>query len=237
MQRILTLQHVWENPGGYVNEILQEHGLPYDVVHVEAEPVPDPADYAAIVAFGGPQHVYDDAAYPYFAQEKALIRKAVELDIPYLGICLGGQLLASMLGSSVHRHSVTEIGFFDVAFTEEGKKDPLYAGLPGYQKVFHWHEDVFDLPAGAVQLATNENVKNQAFRYGKRAYGLQYHIEVNPEMMDTWLHYPDFAKEIIDTIGSDAYHALERESITQQAAYRAHTRMMFENFLRIGELI
>jgi GMP synthase-like glutamine amidotransferase len=222
---------------GYLGELLQEHNISYDLVDVETDPIPDSTPYHALIVFGGFQHANDDHKYPYFFQEKILLRRAIEQDKPFLGICLGGQLLAHVLGAAVKRHSMTEIGFFDVPFTDEGQKDPLYEGLPGYQKVFQWHEDTFDLPAGAVRLATNHNTENQAFRFGRHAYGLQYHIELNPQMLDTWLHYPAFKQDIINTLGAEAYDTLEREQAAQYPVYRAHTRIMFENFLRISKLL
>ncbi len=211
MKRVLALQHVWECPTGALGEILQEHGIDCDTVNVEEEALPDPGVYDAIIAFGGSQHVYQEEKHPYFMQEKGLIRSAVEQDIPYLGICLGGQL--------------------------HGRKDPLFAGLPGYQKVFHWHEDAFDIPAGGILLATSETTENQAFRYGRCAYGLQYHIELNPDLLDLWLGHPEFKQSIIDIVGIDAYSNIERERHTHYVTYREHTRIMFENFLRIGRLI
>jgi GMP synthase (glutamine-hydrolysing) len=235
MKRALVILHVWDNPAGYVGEILQEHHIAYDAVNVEEKPLPDLTTYDAIVALGGPQHVYEEEKYPYFAQEKTLLRGVIEQDIPYLGICLGGQLLAGALGGAVKRHTTAEFGYVDVQLTGKGKRDPLYRGLPGYQKVFQWHEDTFDLPAGAVLLASNEHTTNQAFRYGRRCYGLQYHIEINPELLDLWLSIA--RQEIIDSFGSEAYHALERSRPTQQPLYHTHTRLMFENFLRISELI
>jgi GMP synthase (glutamine-hydrolysing) len=235
MKRVLVIIHVWDNPAGYLGEILQEHGITYDVLNAEEKPLPDLTAYNAIVALGGPQHIYEEDRYPYFVQEKTLLRHVIEQDIPYLGVCLGGQLLAGALGSTVKRNTTTEFGFVDVQFTEEGKRDALYQGLPGYQKVFQWHEDTFDLPAGAVLLASNEHTTNQAFRYGRRCYGLQYHIEVDPEMLDLWLSLGK--KEIINTVGIETLHELERSRETQQSIYRSHTRIMFENFLRISELI
>src|SRR5260370_1029739 len=174
MRRVLILQHDWAVHKGYIGDILAEHDIVYDVVDVAKETLPDPTIYAAIIALGGTQHVYESDEYPYFTQEKAMIRLAVEQDIPFLGICLGSQLLASALGAVVKKHTTPEIGFFEVPFTGEGETDPLYKGLSGYQKVFHWHGDTFDLPSGAVLLATNEHTKNQAFRYGHCAYGVQY---------------------------------------------------------------
>jgi len=237
MKRVLALQHVWESPTGALGEILQEHGIDCDTVNVEEEALPDPGVYDAIIAFGGSQHVYQEEKHPYFMQEKGLIRSAVEQDIPYLGICLGGQLLADTLGGMVKQHTMAEIGFFEIPLTEDGRKDPLFAGLPGYQKVFHWHEDAFDIPAGGILLATSETTENQAFRYGRCAYGLQYHIELNPDLLDLWLGHPEFKQSIIDTVGIDAYSNIERERHTHYVTYREHTRIMFENFLRIGRLI
>ena len=158
----------------------------------------------------------------------------VERDIPYLGICLGGQLLASALEAPVTRHHMTEIGFYEVQLTDEGKNDPLFQGLPGYQQVIHWHEDTFGLPHGAVRLATSENTVNQAFRFGRRAYGLQFHIEVTPDIFDIWFRCPDF-KEIIDrTLGPRALETIERDWLTRYPIYRSHSRTLFENFLKIS---
>lgn len=237
MRKVLILQHVWENSTGYVGEILRKHAIAYDLVNVEIEPVPDPGAYEAVIAFGGSQHVYDEHKHPYFTQEKAMIHQAVEQDIPYLGICLGGQLLADVLEKgTVRRHTMKEIGFYDIALTEEGKKDRLYAGLPGYQKVFHWHEDVFDLPPGATLLATNEYAKNQAFRY-RNAYGLQYHIEIDPEMLDTWLYHPDLQPESSERQEIEAFQTIEHTRDQHFPLYQEHTSIMFENFLKICELI
>jgi GMP synthase (glutamine-hydrolysing) len=237
MKRILALQHAWECPTGTLGEILQERSIVCEILNVEEERIPAPDGYDAIIALGGPQHVYEADKYPYFAPEKELIRTAIEQDIPFLGICLGGQLLADTLGSAIRLHDTTEIGFFAVPLTIDGMQDPLFAGLPGYQTVFHWHEDIFDLPAEGTLLATSETTTNQAFRYGQHAYGLQYHIELNSDMFDLWLGYPEFKKAIISSIGIDAYTYIERERHAQYGIYRDHTRTLFENFLKIGNLI
>ncbi len=236
-KRVLALQHIWDDPLGLLATFLDEYDIAYDIVNVEHATIPDPTAYDALIVLGGSQHVNDDEKYPYFIEEKRLICKAVERGIPYLGICLGGQLLAVALGATVKRHTMTEIGFFDIPLTEEGKTDPLYAGLPGFHKVFHWHEDTFDIPQDGVHLAANENTLYQAFRYGTCAYGLQYHIELNPAMLDTWLHQTGMKEDIIANIGVDAYLALNATLDQHYPTYVEHSRLLFANFLRLGGLI
>src|SRR5215472_4914449 len=121
MKRVLALINIGDDPPGYLGEIMQECGIACDTINVEDTPLPDPTGYYAIIVLGGPQHAAADDKHPYLVQEKALIRKAVEQDIPYLGICLGGQLLAHALGAAVKRHSMASIGFYEVQLTEEGK--------------------------------------------------------------------------------------------------------------------
>ncbi len=235
--RVLILQHAWECPPATLGEILDKFALPYDIVNVEKARLPALTVYDAIIALGGPQHVYDIDTYPYFVQEQEFIHSAIEQEIPFLGVCLGGQLLATSLGGIVSQHTIPEVGFYDVQFTEAGQQDPLFTGLPGYQKVFHWHEDAFELPPGSILLATNETTRNQAFRYGHCAYGLQYHIELNPELFDLWLEHPEFKKEIIATVGIDAYTNIQRERVIYYQTYYDHTFTLFANFLRISGLI
>jgi GMP synthase (glutamine-hydrolysing) len=238
MKRVLALQHVWDDPPGYLEAVLHEHAIDCDIIEVEKEAIPDLTAYQAVIILGGPQHVYADEQYPYMAREKTLLRQAVAAEIPLLGICLGGQLLASALGAGVRQHHLSEVGFFEIPLTEAGRQDPLFAGLPGYQLAFHWHGDVFDLPTGALHLASNENAPNQAFRYGKHAYGLQFHIELNQDLINTWLHYPAFACEIRETLNeANAPERLEREWVEKASTYHTHTRILFENFLRIAGLI
>lgn len=236
-KRVLALQQIWDDPPGYLGEIMEEYGIACDVVEVEKEAIPSLGSYDALIVLGGPQHAPADDRFPYLAEEKRLIRETVEQDIPYLGLCLGGQLLANALGATVTRHHLTEIGFYKVQLTAAGKADPLFRGLPGYQQVVQWHEDIFNIPPGGVLLATSATTHNQAFRVGRRAYGLQYHIELTPEMLDTWLRYPDYKQEIIKALGPDAPDHIESERDTCYPLYREHTRLLFENFLRISNLM
>lgn len=239
-KKILVIQHDWSDPLGLLEQLLATHELTYDIVHLEndpSEPLPSPTNYAAVVALGGSQHVYDEQDYALLRQEERWLHQVVEQDVPYLGICLGCQLLANAFGGHVRLHSLTEIGFFDVQLTEQGKQDPLFAGFEQHQKVFHWHEDTFELPVGAVRLTTTAKTQNQAFRYGRRAYGLQYHIELDPEILNTWLYHPSMKESIIAVIGFEAYQTIESERESLFPLYQQHTTLLFENFLRISKLL
>jgi GMP synthase-like glutamine amidotransferase len=237
MKRVLVLQFVWDDPPGYLGEIMEEHQIVCHTIKVEEEPVPDPTQYDALIAMGGPQHVGHNDTYPYLVGVTEAIRRAVEKEVPYLGLCLGGQLLASAMGAQVKKHTSASIGFYEVQFTEAGKKDPLFKGLPGYQQVIHWHEDTFDIPDGAVQLATNPQTQNQAFRYGRNAYGTQFHIEVTPAVLDVWLYHPEYRQEIVRTSGEDTVDTFISDRAQLYPLYREQSRRMFENFLRIAGLI
>ena len=237
MKRVLALQNYWDDPPGYLGKIMQDHHIPCDIVKADADPFPDPAGYGAIIALGGPQNANAHDKYPYLLQEKAFLRAVVEQDIPYLGICLGGQLLASALNAPVTRHHMTEVGFFTVKLTSEGEKDPLFQGLPGYQQVIHWHEDTFALPGGAIKLASSENTANEAFRVGQRAYGLQYHIEVTPEMFDIWFGEEDLMLNMNQALEPAVLEQVKRDRLTHYQLFLEHSRIIFENFLKISECL
>ncbi len=139
---------------------------------------------AGLIFLGGPMSANDD--YGYLRQEIRLIERAVQAGTPVLGICLGAQLLARALGAPVYRNRVKEIGWFPVTWTPATRDDPLLAGLSGQDSVFHWHGETFDLPAGSAWLASSERCRNQGFRFGDNAWGLQFHLEVTPDMIDAW---------------------------------------------------
>jgi len=237
LERILLLQHVWDNHQGYIGQLLDEYGIPYDIVDVEREIIPDPKQYAATIALGGSQHIYAIEQYPYLVQERAMLEMIVGQDRPFLGICLGGQLLANTFGGKVRKHTMAEFGFCEVQITKQGREDPLFAGFTtGTQTIFHWHEDTFDLPAGATLLATSDTIQNQAFRYRHRAYGLQYHIEIDDNTLDTWLYDPECKQSILETHGMQIYIATEQNRATLLPVYHQHSRLIVENFLHISKL-
>ncbi len=236
-KRVLVLQHFYENPAGRVGNLLAEHNIPYDIIHVGVDALHDPRQYGALIVLGGTQHLYDKNKYPYTAHEEIYLHKAIREGIPYLGMCLGGQLLANAFNAPIRRLPKERIGFLQVHFTQAGTHDPLYHGLPGYQQAFQWHEDCFALPEGAVALAHHTDGSNQAFRYGSHAYGLQYHIELTKEMFDTWLNDPSLKKEFVEAYSMDVYKKVVQEVPQLFPTYDQHARTLIENFFSISKLI
>jgi GMP synthase (glutamine-hydrolysing) len=173
---------------GRLGEAIERSGLPSLQVRAWVDDVGELSarDYAAIVLMGGEMHARDDEGFPYLAREVELLRDAVEHDVPVLGICLGGQLLARSLGAEVRPSGALEGGWISISPVVEVDGDPVLGHLTGPMGVFSWHVDIFDLPDGATQLATGEVTEQQAFRYGK-AWGLQFHPEVDGELFATWL--------------------------------------------------
>jgi len=235
MKQVLVIENAPDAPVGLVGQIMEEQGIGYDVVNVLQSEIPDIMGYSAVVALGGPQHVDNYDSYPYFVGEEQLIREAIEKDIAYLGICLGGQLLAHTLGAQVGRHHTFELGFSYVQHTAEGRKDPLLQGLANPQLVFQWHVDAFALPQNAVLLATSIDTPNQALRYGRRAYGLQYHIEVLPETFALWLQ--EEARELVEVLGPEAISQISDGWERNYAAYRQQSTLMIGNFFSIAGLL
>jgi GMP synthase (glutamine-hydrolysing) len=137
---------------------------------------------------GGPVGAYETDKYPFLTEECRLLGELAHRNCPVLGICLGSQLLAKALGADVFPGHGPEIGFGFVELTQAGKQDPLFATAGSSIPVFHWHGDTFDLPEGAVLLASNKEYAQQAFRFGSCAYGLQFHIEPDSS---TWLDWQE----------------------------------------------
>jgi GMP synthase (glutamine-hydrolysing) len=236
-KRVLILQHISENPACRVGDLLEENEIGYHLVHIGKDHLPDPSSYHALVVLGGSQHVHEKHIYPYTAHEETYLHQAIKQGVPFLGICQGGQLLAHAFGATVKRLPKVHVGFLRIHFTAAGREDPLFRGLPGQQPVFHWHEDCFLLPRGAVALAHLADGFNQALRYGQHAYGLQYHIELTADTLDTWLHDTSMKHEFIATYGSEAYRKVEREAVECFPQYMQQSSAVLRNFFRLSRLI
>lgn len=155
--------------------------------------LPRPESVDLLIVMGGPMGVHDVADYPWLAAEKAFLRAVIDAGRRVLGICLGAQLIADVLGAHVYPNGQKEIGWFPVTRAKGAEATPLGRLLPAEFIAFHWHGDTFDLPPGAVQLAASAVCRNQAFAVGGRILGLQFHLETTPES----------ARELIEHAGDE----------------------------------
>ncbi len=225
---VLVLQHIACEPPGEYETVLRERGANLHRVELdEGDRLPPWRDFDAIVAMGGPMSVNDDAELPWLTAEKRAIGEAVRAGVPYFGACLGVQLLAASLGARVYAGPEPEVGVLPVTLTPEGALDPLFAGLPPTFPTLQWHGDTFELPKGATRLASSPAFPNQAFRYGESAYGIQFHVEVLPEMAREWAHVPAYADYADRVLGEGGMERLLHDFAAAEAAMRATGRDMF----------
>lgn len=181
--KIITLIHKETTVPGVIGKKLTDMGYELDIrAPIFGDVLPHNFDdYAAALVFGGPMSANDEE--PYLHSELAWIRTVLDANLPYLGICLGAQLLAKVLGASVEAHpqGLEEIGYYPIYAAKAGV--PLF---PQTLNIYQWHKEGFGLPEGAVLLARGNDFPHQAFRWGDRAYGLQFHPEMTAEMVDFW---------------------------------------------------
>jgi len=179
---VLILQHVRPEPPGTIAEALDENGISHRTVRIHRnDPVPDTLDADGLVVMGGPMGVGDIDDRPHLSQEIDLIEQALRDEVPLLGICLGSQLLAHVLGANIRPAPTKAIGWAEVVLTGAAANDPLFQNVDALFTAFHWHGDVFTLPDDATCLARTAQTEHQAFRYGTAAYGLLFHLEVTPK--------------------------------------------------------
>jgi GMP synthase (glutamine-hydrolysing) len=223
--RVLVFQHQALVGPGYLADAFEGRGARLEVVRADVgEPVPDVATADALMVLGGTMSVYQEAEHPWLAAEDRAIKKAVERGLPVLGVCLGGQMLAKALGAPVHLGGAPEVGVMPIELTPEGRADPLFAGLGDAPEFVSWHDDTFEVPAGAVRLAGTVGCPNHAFRFGEHAYGLQFHPEVSPAMLASWL-----ADLLPDARVDPA--AFQQEVESRAEALRARADQLVGNFL------
>lgn len=201
--KVLVLRHVPHEHLGTLANSLRAKNIVYDYLNLYECKIPNISvdDLSGLVILGGPMNVYETDRYPFLEREDRLIREAIDKNIPVLGICLGAQLIAKSLGAPVTKNREKEIGWYPLRITEEAKRDKLFQYFNTEETVFQWHGDTFQIPKGAIRLAESPLCANQAFRYNSNVYGLQFHIEVTPQMITEWLNVHDNQEEIASLKG------------------------------------
>ncbi|MHC1697675.1 MAG: type 1 glutamine amidotransferase [Geobacteraceae bacterium] len=227
---MLTLiQNDQDVPSGNFLDWLREYDLPTRIVRpFSGEDLPSLTDSSALIVLGGAMGVHDSSRYPHLLTVRSYMQQAAQRNVPLLGICLGGQLLADVLGAPVHSQRNGEMGLHSVEVLGPGCSDPLFYEIPENFTTFQWHNDSFEIPVGAVCLASSANCAHQAFRYGLSQYGLQFHPEVTRSIISSWIESSDSADDpswILD------------DFICKEEEYTAVSRKLLENFLRIAHLL
>jgi GMP synthase-like glutamine amidotransferase len=229
--RILVLQHASVEHPGIFRDFFRADGFTWHTVELDAgEPIPALEPFDFMLVMGGPQDTWQEAEHPWLVAEKAAIRRFVaDLRRPYLGVCLGHQLLADALGGRV-QPGTPEVGVMTVEKTAEGKSDPLLRGIPDPIKVLQWHgAEVAELPEHTTLLAASKACPIQAFRYGDHAYGLQFHVEITGQTTQDWSGIEAYACSLETAMGAGAVGRLAAEVDTQLHQFNRDARTLYDN--------
>jgi GMP synthase-like glutamine amidotransferase len=234
--RVLVFQHMEAGHPGLFRDFLRQDGIAWQTVRLDlGEPIPDLAGFDALWVMGGPQDVWEEDEHPWLTLEKAAIREAVlARSLPFLGICLGHQLLADALGGEVGPAAAPEIGVYEVALNDGAADHPLFAGVPQRQRFLQWHRaEVQRPPAGARVLATSPNCAIQALTVGDRAFGLQCHAEVDTATLDEWLATPAAVADLESALGPGGPAGFAADARAHMAAYNRAARRLYANFMTL----
>lgn len=233
--RLLVFQHIACEHPGVLRSFLRESGVSWDAVELDAfEPIPPLDAYDALWVMGGPMDVWDVEDCPWMMDEKRAIRRWVrELGRPFLGVCLGHQLLADALGGTCGPQRPPEIGVFDVELTAAGESDPLFAGLPRAFKALQWHSvAVAQPPEDAVILASSSDCRCQAMRIGSRAWSMQYHVEIEATTIREWGEVPAYAEALERTHGAGGLVRMGEAAMPHMTTFTDNARLLYRNFMQ-----
>lgn len=233
-KRLLIIKNVPREGAGLLETILKERRIDFDIADLDTgAESPAPKNYQGIVVLGGPDSANDQT--PKMRKELEQVQEALKLQIPYLGICLGLQVLVKAAGGKVYKNPLKEIGFiapdghsFTVELTSAGQKDPLFKGLPDPFQVFQLHGETVEITKGMELLATGKFCQNQVVRIGKNAYGIQCHFELTPEMFERWLNEDNDLKIMNKEELYKNFKNIEKE-------YTVIGKQLLNNFLEIAK--
>ncbi len=235
MRRLLVFQHVPHEILGTLDPLFRSFAFRIRYVNFGRDPEARPSlsGYHGLVVLGGPMNVDETDRYPHLAAEVEIVGRAIAAGLPVLGICLGAQIIARALGAGVGRSPTKEIGWYDVRPTAAGRADPVLGHLGPVETIFQWHGDMFEIPRGAVRLARSAGCPNQAFRWGERVYGLQFHLEVDERMIERWLRVPANLAEIAASDGAIDAARIRAETPRHVGRAKQLADAVFSSFIRL----
>jgi GMP synthase (glutamine-hydrolysing) len=233
VSRLLVFQHVAAEPLGTLDPLIRRRGHRIRFVNFERDPdaQPDVDRYRGLIVLGGPMNVEDQHRRAHLRTELRAIERALAQGKPVLGICLGAQLLAHVLGAPVRRLPQPEIGWYELSMTDAGCVDPVLGALGPRPAVFQWHGHGFERPASTVPLAGSAAWPHQAFRAGDSAYGLQFHLEMDVALIERWLAHPAYREELATAGLTHDEHVIRAETRLRIATMQQQAEHVFNGFL------
>ncbi|OED37605.1 GMP synthase [Chromatiales bacterium (ex Bugula neritina AB1)] len=232
--KLLVFQHIdCEHPGS-LREFLAADGIDWRAVNLHnGEAIPKLDDYDALWVMGGPMDVWDIEECPWLIAEKAAIREWVGVSMkPYLGLCLGHQLLADAMGGTCGPQRPAEIGIMNVELTEQGRADALFQGTSAVQPCLQWHSvRVAQEPENTTVLASSRDCRVQAMRVGTNAWSMQYHVEVEPDTVKNWGEVPAYHQALLNSLGADGINVMQQGADENMQVFTRSAETIYKNFM------
>ena len=233
---IIILQHIKIEDPGFIKDLMLDDGFNLTTIELdEGEKIPyDLTKFDGMFCMGGPMDTHMEIEYPWLVEEKKRIKEfVVNLKKPYLGFCLGCQLLGEVVGGKVVKSSPAEIGMMDINFTDNKKKDILFSKFPDNIKSLQWHSyevQGIDKNPDITLLASSPATKYQIFKYQDHAYGIQFHIEIKNTTVNEWGCVPEYKKALEDQLGDGALEKFDQSAKKNMKDMNNYSKILYDNF-------